>query len=207
MFEYILVKTMIWTHIITGAIALLLGLINSYNLKGSKTHKKIGRWFFWLLLINATLGILLAIFNRPDSGYIATFSIIIVLMVSGLGDFILRSKHQNRLNLFFAIAAGLCLYYSFSIIAATNTELPLMTLRVYCITAIIAFLCASELHRNASHAMKMQLSLIIAFSGMGNNSLTWLISKYHNSIFVIAVLITVFPFHIYQLSKKAKIGK
>lgn len=194
-----------WTHITAGFCALVLGGCNLLFQKGTNAHKKRGYWYFYLMLINAILGILLATLNRPDSGYVVTFTIIIIFMFSGIGDFVLKRnrKLQNNINYLIAFGACVCLYFSYDIIAATQTELPLMTLRVYCIATIIAFLCAPQLHPVASHAMKMELSLIIAFSGMANNSLTHLVSQYHNSVAVISFLLIIFPFRIYHISKRS----
>lgn len=201
-------KALIVIHIFAGILALILGCINWLGFKyGSHKHKRVGRWYFVLMLVNSVIGLFLTIFNRVDYGYLVTFVMIILLMMLSISVFYLKPQHKKSFVYLAFLSTMFCLLYSSNIISASETELPLTTFRVYLITFLVATIAESCLHHYAVHGMYMELSFFIAISATLNNNFYHWISRENNGYLTIAFFMTIFPFHIYKLSNKAKKGQ
>ncbi|MBM6500357.1 hypothetical protein [Flavobacterium macrobrachii] len=80
-------------HIIAGSIGLLTGTINIIKKKGDKTHKSVGKFFFYSMLINGFAGFIMSLIHRNDFLLIvAVFSIYMV----ATGQRFLSLKQLNK---------------------------------------------------------------------------------------------------------------
>ena len=63
------------THVATGTLGLLLGVVAIFSLKGGKIHVKSGKWFLWFLAVVCLTGIIgIFVFERNS------FLIVITLL-------------------------------------------------------------------------------------------------------------------------------
>ena len=60
----ILFNFLLIIHIIAGSIALTTGTINIIRKKGDKPHRRIGKFFFYGMIINAVAGFVLSILHQ-----------------------------------------------------------------------------------------------------------------------------------------------
>ena len=56
-------KTLLIIHIVAGSIGLIAGTINIVRKKGDKSHRLVGKFFFYGMLINAVAGFIMSILH------------------------------------------------------------------------------------------------------------------------------------------------
>ncbi|MEQ6123028.1 hypothetical protein AAON49_02360 [Pseudotenacibaculum sp. MALMAid0570] len=100
------------THVISGTIGLLLGVVAIVSLKGGKLHVKSGRWFLWFLAVVCLTGILgIFVFERNS------FLIVITLLSAyqGFSGYRVLQTKSNQFYWIDLIAALLtitsCFYF------------------------------------------------------------------------------------------------
>ncbi len=104
-------KSNILLHIITGSIALLLGIIALVSTKGGKTHNTSGKYFLRLILIVILTGLIgVFVFGRN------TFLLVITVLsgyvsFSGYRILLLKSNTPKKIDLLAAIISLLTLVY------------------------------------------------------------------------------------------------
>lgn len=104
-------KLNILAHIITGAIALILGIIALTTIKGGKTHNKTGRYFLKLISIVILTGLMgVFIFGRN------TFLLVITVLsgyvsFSGYRVLLLKSNVPKKVDILASMVSLLVLGY------------------------------------------------------------------------------------------------
>ncbi|MBW1294854.1 hypothetical protein [Aquimarina litoralis] len=104
-------KLNILLHIITGSLALILGVIALITIKGGKTHNKTGRYFLKLILIVIITGLMgVFVFGRN------TFLLVITVLsgyvsFSGYRILLHKSNTPKKIDILAAIISLLVLAY------------------------------------------------------------------------------------------------
>jgi len=94
----IIIKTLIWIHVITGTTALIAGMVSMIAKKGGPLHLKSGLIFFWSLLISDIISLLVAVSPGHENTFLFTIGVFTLYLILG-GYMAIRYK-QQEVNLF-----------------------------------------------------------------------------------------------------------
>ena len=99
----------LWFHILTGAVALLLGIFNLlFTAKGTRLHIRIGRMFWYSMIAMAVSGIVVAVL-RPKAAFVLIGLLSMYLVNTGRNALRRPNGTVNRDNVFWLGVATSCL--------------------------------------------------------------------------------------------------
>lgn len=79
-----------WIHVVSASLSLIIGPLIFFKNKGTKQHKKIGRWYFYLMLVNNITALL--IYNAFGKFFFPHWLAVATLIVIILGFAMTRFK-------------------------------------------------------------------------------------------------------------------
>jgi uncharacterized membrane protein len=82
-----------WSHIISATLSMIVGAAILFASKGNAKHKKLGSYYFYVMLINNSTA--LFIYNSSGKFFYPHWLAIITLIVILLGYFALRIKKSG----------------------------------------------------------------------------------------------------------------
>ena len=90
-----ILKTIIsWTHIISASLSLVLGALILYYAKGTKIHKKRGKYYFYLMIINNVTALM--IYNAFGKWFFPHWLAVVTLIVIIPGFLVTKNKKYKH---------------------------------------------------------------------------------------------------------------
>lgn len=123
-------KGMLFTHILAGALSLLLFWLPVFTKKGGKAHRKIGNIYVWLMWVVVITAFLMCIEKTIDREYVGALFLGFLSLVTGkplwLGMAMLNNKKQysHRFRQIYISISLLILVYSFVLLGAAIYYYP-----------------------------------------------------------------------------------
>ncbi len=104
-------KANILIHVITGSVALLLGVIALLSTKGGKVHNRSGRYFLWFITIVILTGLIGVFVFRINTFLLVITALSGYVAFSGYRVLVFKSNKPKKLDTAVAISCLLILAY------------------------------------------------------------------------------------------------
>lgn len=85
-----------WIHTLAAALSLLFGTIVILNKKGDAKHRKLGRWYFYVMLINNLTALMIV--NAFGKWFFPHYLALLCLAVLIPGIIAVKRKHKHWLK-------------------------------------------------------------------------------------------------------------
>lgn len=193
---------MIIIHIALGCVGIIVGTIIFWKKKGTGTHKKLGHYYIYAMVGCTLLGIWLS-YVKGDLGFLISYLIALLLIVSGWLDIKNKGDHVSKSSSEIAILFFIAFLSIFIPETTYTSKMPLGLCVLFLGFSIsLCSLYWFEYNFIAAHAAKMIGSYFVLSAGFAVNSLQSLITV-NQTFWVSAVFVTViFPVILYYLENK-----